>query len=340
MGDVSGSEMKRSAVVFLLIAAVSISAVRAHSPKTRELKAPIFVFHSDEFWLNLNHFLYVLGRAANNEKDASREAVAGAPADQERGLAKLNAADKQLWRETVAAYAATLSKKDLVFDAPLPALTNALAEAADAKSLAATRVDPQIAGTLARAARIYRKAWWPQHQEANRKWQKSIEALVRAHGETILAFITKVYQLPWPSTGFPVHISAYSNWAGAYSTDGNLLVISSLDTGTQGEYGLETVFHEGMHQWDPQVHDALVEQAKRLNKRAPPGISHALIFFTAGEAVRREFPNHIPYAEKFGVWQRGLSSLKPIVEEVWKPYLDGKGTRDEAFAAIIVRGQR
>lgn len=33
--------------------------------------APIFVFKTDEFWLNLHHFLSVLGRAANKTADAS-----------------------------------------------------------------------------------------------------------------------------------------------------------------------------------------------------------------------------------------------------------------------------
>ena len=51
--------------------------------------SPIFVFHSDEFWLNLHHFLYVLGRAENKTRDSSREAVAGAPTDQQNGLVTL-----------------------------------------------------------------------------------------------------------------------------------------------------------------------------------------------------------------------------------------------------------
>jgi hypothetical protein len=43
--------------------------------------APIFRFESNEFWLNLHHYLYVLGRAQAKTRDSSREAVAGAPAD-------------------------------------------------------------------------------------------------------------------------------------------------------------------------------------------------------------------------------------------------------------------
>jgi hypothetical protein len=76
----------------------------------------IFVFRADEFWLNLHHFLYVLGRAQNHTRDSSRAAVAGAPADEEKGMARLKESDQTIWREAVSAYADGLSKKDLIFD--------------------------------------------------------------------------------------------------------------------------------------------------------------------------------------------------------------------------------
>ena len=98
--------------------------------------AAIFKFETDEFWLNLHHFLYVLGRAEAKEQDASREAVAGAPADAEKGLASLSDDERQAWRAAVTAYAGGLSKKDTMFDATLPALTTALARAGDAATLA------------------------------------------------------------------------------------------------------------------------------------------------------------------------------------------------------------
>jgi hypothetical protein len=143
--------------------------------------------------------------------------------------------------------------------------------------------------------------------------------------------------MEWPAAGFPVHVSAYTNWAGAYSTTGNLLVMSSQNPELQGLHGFETAFHEGMHQWDEQIFEALRQQAIKANKFFPRSVSHSLIFFTAGEAVRRVVPSHVPYAEKFGVWQRGLAPMKAALEETWKPYLDGRGTRDEAFTAVVIR---
>jgi hypothetical protein len=76
----------------------------------------------------------------------------------------------------------------------------------------------------------------------------------------------------------------------------------------------------------------------------PRDLSHAMIFFTAGEAVRRVEPTHVPHAQAFEVWPKQLSGaslpalrLKPLLEEIWKPYLDGLGTRDEALAAFVTR---
>jgi len=311
-------------------AAVSVSAQKTQTPPRT-----IFVYHTDEFWLNLHHFLYVLGRAQNKTTDSSREAVIKAPADQDKGLATLSEAERKVWNEAVAAYAAGLSKKDLVFDDPLPELTKALAQADESRSLAGTSVDPATAAILQRAEPIYRKVWWPAHKRANRAWRDSIQKLVRRHGPTVLSFITRAYGFSWPEAGYGVHISGYTNWAGAYSTKGDLLVLSSLSEGEQGLYGLETIFHEGMHQWDSQMFDAIRTQARLHNKFAPRGLSHALIFFTAGEAIRHVAPEHVPYAEKFGVWERGLTQFKQPLEQTWKPYLNGKGTRDEALAELI-----
>ena len=65
-----------------------------------------------------------------------------------------------------------------------------------------------------------------------------------------------------------------------------------------------------------------------------------MIFYTAGEAVRSVAgragePNYKPYAEQFGVWDRGLNQFKGALDAVWKPYLNGKGTRDEALAELV-----
>ena len=330
------SAMPKSTIPLVLAVTLAVQAAAAQAPRS----SPIFLFHTNEVWLNLHHYLYVLGRAHAKTADASRDAVAGAPADEARGLERLTDAERAAWSDAVVFYANGPGKKDLIFDDPLAAAALALAGAADAASLPGTGIDAGMSAALGRAAPIYRKAWWPQHQAANRARQAEWQALVDRYGQQILTRITAAYGMEWPAAGYHVHVSGFSNWAGAYSTDGNLLVMSSLAAENRGDQGLEIAFHEAMHQWDSAIQSLLVAEVRRIGKRLPPNVSHAMIFFTAGDTVRHVVPGHVPYADVAGVWDRGFATFKGPLEETWKPYLDGKGTRDEAIAALVARVAR
>jgi len=51
--------------------------------------------------------------------------------------------------------------------------------------------------------------------------------------------------------------------------------------------------------------------------------------------IRR--PPHVPYAVAFGLWACGWMPFRNALQETWKPYLDGHGTRDEALAALVAK---
>ncbi len=255
-------------VAFGLLALASVGA--APGPQPPPVPAsPIFRFHTDEFWLNLHHFLYVLGRAEAKMDDASREAVSGAPADAARALKTLSPREQQAWRRAVAFYAAGISRKDVIFDKPLPAIARALADAGDSPGLQAASTDEALCAMLESVAPIYRKAWWPAHRAANVAWRDETQALVDRDGHAVLGFITKAFGMAWPAAGYDVHVAAYSNWGGAYSTEGHLLVVSSLSRANHGLPGLEIAFHEGMHQWDEAMGQVIYGEAQREKKRIP-----------------------------------------------------------------------
>jgi len=299
-----------------------------------EAERPIFRFETDEFWLNLHHFLYVLGRHEAGEPDATREAVAGAPVDAAGGLTRLSEDEQRRWRQAVSDYAAGMSRRDAVFDESLPALVHALASAGEAPTLDGLPVEPAARAVLEAAAPMYRKAWWSAHRDANIAWVRRVTPLIEQHGQQVLDYITRAYDLPWSASGYPVHVSAYSNWAGAYSTTGDLLVMSSLAVGNTGLYGLEIAFHEAMHQWDDAIWPQLLEHTRGKGIRISRSVTHAMIFYTAGAAVRAVAPGHVPYAEAFGIWERGFGQFRPALAGAWQAWLDGKGTRDEALAAV------
>ena len=298
--------------------------------------SPIFRFEAEGFWLNLHHYLYVLGRAQAGMADAKRRAVSDAPVDQAAALATLDDSERAAWTEAVTFYANGLSKQDMVFDEPLIAVTNAMRVAPTAPA-AALNVDPALRSVLERAAPIYRRAWWPRHREANQARVKPFNAQLEEHGAKVLASLTQWYQLDWPEAGFVINMSGYSNWAGAYSTRGNLIVVSSLDPGMVGSLGLESIFHEAMHQWDDEMQARLARLSKTHQTPRPrQGLTHALIWYTVAEAVKREVPGHRGYAEVGGMWnQKLLGSFKAGLDKHWQPYLDGKSTLDEALHALL-----
>jgi hypothetical protein len=322
----------------ILLLYVFLSVTANPRAEAQASQSPIFRFEADGFWLNLHHFLYVLGRVEAGMSDIKRRAVAGAPADQDAGVRSLTDAERNVWREAVTAYAKTVSLKDAVFDVEVYGVTNSLVGLKATDGLdRATGLNPAVRVVLEKAGPIYRKAWWPQHQQSNSARVQELTRLVEQHGDQVLRYITRAYQKPWPVGGYPVNMSAYTNWAGAYSTHGNLLMFSSTDPGNTGAWGLEIAFHEGMHQWDDAIFEKLRTAARQNSiARIPGGLTHTMIFFTAGEAVRSVLPAHVPYAEREGMWANApFSTFKPRLDAWWKPYLDGKGTLSDALGGLI-----
>ena len=77
-----------------------------------------------------------------------------------------------------------------------------------------------------------------------------------------------------------------------------------------------------------------------MEHQTPPpreGITHALIWYTAAEAVNSQVRAHGGYAERLGMWKQQLNgSFKAGLDTYWKPYLDGKGmSLDEALVGLL-----
>jgi hypothetical protein len=294
-----------------------------------------FEFRSG-FWINLHHFLYVLGRAANGEADASREAVARAPQDLD-GFERLGSEEQRIWRDAVAFYQNGPSRRDAIFNDTLTGATAVLARAADRSTLDGLSLDDGLIQTLLGAAPIYRQVWWARHRASCEARVTDVRRLLSAHGEGIANRIAAAWQEAWPQTPVTIDMTAYANWAGAYSTDrhGGLIVFSCLNEGNAGLYGVEILFHEAMHWWDDATQRRLSRIARDDNVTAPPDLSHALIFYTAGHSVQAQVEEHVPYAERFGIWQRGLARFKPALDAHWAPWLRGETGNAEAIRSLL-----
>jgi len=306
---------------------------------------PPFEFR-DGFWTNLHHFLYQealamgKGQASGETRQAPNPTEPPGPRGED---------ERTAWSEALRFYAGSVVQHDLLFEREMIDIDYALAGLADDASLRSPALKPELAAALVRAAPVYRARWWPAHDRANRFWIAVATPMVQQLGPRMIEQLAAAYHEPWPARPILVDVAVYANWAGAYTTPGDEArpghtIVSSANPGNQGFAALETVFHEASHVFVDQANDAVthaIEKESRARRQEPPPkLTHAIIFYTAGELARRNLAavgvaDYVPSAERYGLWTRVWPTFKPALEEFWQPYLDGKTTLDTAVARVV-----
>lgn len=277
----------------------------------------LFEFHSNP-WLNLHHILWARGEPATPPADMP---------DTERSA----------WSEGLASYA-PYAKRNLLFDEELVKIKESLRTVEARASLDGVAIDGSIKATLERLMPIYRRHWWPAHDRTNREWIAAARALVDRHGAALNAAIARAYSVT-PDNPVWVDVAVYAHPVGAYTTTGPThVMISSTDPGYRGYAALEMLFHERSHAWGRMLFEGVTEAASAQAIKIPPQLSHAVLFFTAGELTARELMQHgIAYKHyaQDGLYDRlcGTGCGEKLAAQ-WGPFLDGKRTRTEAFVAL------
>lgn len=321
-----------------LLTSTSAPVIAQAAPRTSSIlpvSAKLFEFHN-AFWVNLHHLLYVQAHARLNTPDSRRRAVAGVRAEMAEE-SKLSPEERRNWDAARDYYERELAPLDLIFDERLVAITNKIAAQESAPTLQSSGLDPALIRALESAAPAYRSLWWPRHERTNRAWVAMIDPLLQKYGASLSEQIAKAYQTSWPTKPFRVDVCAYANWAGAYTVDDSArITLSSLDEGNSGTQGLEALFHESLHVLEVNVVAELQRQAKAEGKELPRFLSHALIFYTAGEVTRRTVPGHKPYAVTHDLWSgEPWSKYWQVLQTYWQPYLDGKASFAEALKQVV-----
>jgi hypothetical protein len=214
------------------------------------------------------------------------------------------------------------------------AVGNRLSQLESAEQLRPTDLDPALAATLKRAGRIYRRVWWQRHDAMNQIWQSAARQQLAIYGTEMAAQESRAFHETWSSSPVRVDVVAYANWAGAYTTnDPSHIVVASGDPGNQGDQVLEVLFHEVLHTMDEPLFAALRTAFQAQHKPLPHDATHVFIFYTAGALTQRMLPNHVPYAQKNGLWERvpDFKRALPVLRQYWQPYLDGTMTLDQAL---------
>jgi hypothetical protein len=303
---------------------------------------PVFELHSG-FWINLHHTLYGQARQSRDGR--------GSPSGM--GATTHRTPSEQLaWDAAVSYYAANYQDKDLLFNTELILLKNQLGDFEQCDELSGAKkktcdagLPPRLAHILDAAAAVYRAHEWPEHDRANRKWIASVSPLVRVKGVELSQRLAEIYQTRWPKERIRVDVSAFANYAGAYTTlDPLRVLISSTDPRNQGDSALEVLFHEASNGIAEPVQLAINRECRQRDKAIPRDLWHALVFYTTGEVIKpvlngengnADGSEYTPYAFRERLYQRGWDDYLKLLERFWQPYLDGKATFDDAIAHIV-----
>jgi len=335
-------------ITLLLILAMSLPAMATAAPTgtpqsepEQFANLPIFELHSG-FWMNLHHTLYGQARASRDGRGLPSSAG---------GTTKRTPNEEIAWDNAVAYYAANYVDKDLLFSTELMLLKNQLGDFEQCDELSGAKkktcdagLPPKLTQVLNAAAVVYRAHEWPEHDRANRKWIAAVSPLVREKGVEVSQRLAEIYQTRWPKQRIRVDVSAYANYAGAYTTiDPLRIIISSTDPRNQGSAALEVLFHEASNGIAEPVQLAINRECRQRDKAIPRDLWHALVFYTTGEVIKPVMKSlagsangeYTPYAVRERLFQRGWDEYLKLLERFWQPYLDGNVTFDDAIAHMV-----
>jgi hypothetical protein len=323
---------------------------------------PVFELHSG-FWINLHHTLYLEARQSRDDRGGSTSMARGTDSTHRTPN------ERSAWDAAVAYYLANYADKDLLFNTELIQLKNQLGEFEGCNELSGAKVKtcnaglpPKLTQVLESAAVVYRAHEWRDHDRANRAWIATVAPLVREKGLGLAERLSEVYQARWPKEKIRVDVTAYANWAGAYTTlDPLRVVIASTDARNQGSAALEILFHEASHGIAEPVQLAINRECRQRDKAIPRDLWHALLFYTTGEVIKpvidasatsapaafqqsrgdssasgnQANPAYTPYAFRERLYQRGWDNYLDLLKRFWQPYLDGKSSFDDAIARMV-----
>lgn len=293
-----------------------------------------FTLHSSPL-LNLHHFLFQWARSEiEPAQDDTRPPVEVPEKDR---IDRLTNEERRIWDEAVQHYQ-TRVPRSLTFNGALIRLKATLLSANPATD---EEVNAQTLAQLQRALPVYRRHWWRDHDRRNREWIAQLHPRLAEFEGPVGDRLAAAWAGTWPGERIRVDLSAYVNWAGAYTTNRpSHVMISSRENAGWG--GFETVFHESSHTWPlAGDHQEVVDAAFRSRgKEQPNRFWHALIFYTSGELTRQLLESqgvddYRSYAETAGFYDGpGWAGYRAAFDAHWRAWVAGEIDRETALSRI------
>lgn len=283
-------------------------------------------------WLNLHHVLM-------QETESPAGPIRRPPRPTQLHRERWAPEEGEMLEAALDYYREHLAARDLLFDAGMVKLRDQLAGrgADDVPESSADLLEEHLA-VLEDVLPAYLAHEWEDHERAAREAEARLRVAAAPMLDTLPARFAAAFDSAWPDRPIDVEWSVDAGWAGAYTTiDPPRIVVSCTDARHTGTLLVEILFHEAGHVLVGPVSRAIAAECERTGRAEPANFWHAVIFHTAGELVRDLVgEEHAPYAERFGLWNRPpMNAYRRVLDESWRPYLDGEGTMAGAVAAML-----
>jgi hypothetical protein len=320
------------AVLAAVAVTMAVSTLVSQTVTDLVLDQPPFEVHSS-FWPNLNNVLWAEAWA---RRPASKEPSA-AGALPEPLTADLTAAERTAWDAAVKYYDDEIADLHPLFEMG-PIRKAMLAAKAE---LPAAGLEPAHRRVLTAAAAVYRKHWWAGHDFANRAWVADAMSKVASLSPVIPERLAALYGTPWFTRPVRVDVVRVTSREGAFTAidpPPAYITIASGNSNLTGWMAAEVLFHEASHALAMPLLQAFGAQLQAQGKTSRD-LWHVALFYLTGEVVRQTLESrnikYEPYLYKTGLFDRAWPQYKAAIETHWKPYVDGKMSRDDAIKNVV-----
>ena len=317
----------------LCISAIALACLSCQTASEATRQPTVGSIELDRFdirtseWVSLHFFAFHAARALSGEDYGYRTV----PLFPEDAALLEDSAIAAAFAPMAEMYAPVLNQR--LFRGSLFAIARQLGEGPQAIE------DPEIRSTFEAFMPTYRQYFWPRHQEMAEAFAARLRADMAAHGPALLAATADELDATWGDADYPAYISAYANWAGAFSND-NILILGAANPDIAA-HGLEIYVHETAHGEPigntirPAADAALAAHGLEHDR-----FWHYLQFKATGEAAKRVLgESYVPYARATGIASRSDTRIwYGALDAAWEQY-DSLEERAMAAVAIVAAAQ-
>ena len=275
--------------IFIILIVTALFSCSENKTTSLDQSTDFFEFKS-HYWVNLHHFLYQKAdssQLSKLEEDGSSLLEIG----EINVYEQLTKDEKDILNQAIQYYKDSLISKSLRRD--LNDMRIWFIEKAELETIMDNTYGDGFIEIINQVSPIYRKHFWEIHKSHNLSVISKHKAVIDEIEEEVISKMERLSLNNWPdSTKVRVDVTAYANWAGAYTSSKPKMniVLSTLDPSSLTSSFVETILHEGSHLLylfgESPIRDKFYFKSEELEMEFPRNLWHASMFFLCGRATQ------------------------------------------------------